>query len=197
MTTLTAAETELLPLFRVLADETRLKIVGLLASEPRTGAQLAATLAVKPAALAHHVDKLVEAGLISSRAEGQIRRYSLRLDGLRATAKRLLAMEAAPLPLPDDLDAYDRKVLKDFLTRDGALKEIPMQERKLLAVLRHIVEPFEPGHAYSEKQVNEMLRRFHEDTASLRRYLVDHGLMQREATGRQYWRSDYSGSLKS
>jgi hypothetical protein len=41
---------------------------------------------------------------------------------------------------------------------------------------------------YSEKQVNEMLNRFHEDTATLRRELVGYGLMGREGGGGEYWR---------
>jgi hypothetical protein len=88
-----------------------------------------------------------------------------------------------------DLDGYDRKVLADYSRRDGSLKTIPAQRKKLEALLRHVVKVFAPGRRYSEKQVNNMLSRFHEDTATLRRELVGCGLMQREADGRQYWRS--------
>jgi hypothetical protein len=189
MTTMPVTESDLLSLFKVLADETRLKMIGLLAVEPRTSAQLAATLDVKPAALAHHLEKLAEAGLVNTPPKGQPWRYALRLDRLRATAKQLLATEAAPVPMDEDLEAYDRKVLKDFLASDGSLKEIPMQSRKLLAVLQHLVKQFEPEREYTEKQVNETLKRFHVDTASLRRYLIDFGLMRRTVTGSKYWRS--------
>jgi hypothetical protein len=86
------------------------------------------------------------------------------------------------------MDAYDRKVLADYSRRDGSLKTIPVQRKKLEAVLRHVVQAFEPDKRYSEKQVNHVLARFHEDTASLRRELVGYGLMQREADGSSYWR---------
>jgi hypothetical protein len=79
-----------------------------------------------------------------------------------------------------DLNAFDRKVLTDFSLADGHLKTIPAQRKKLLAVLRHVVQSFEPGVHYSEKQVNEIPGRFHEDTVTLRRELVGAQL--------EYWR---------
>ena len=78
------------------------------------------------------------------------------------------------------MDGYDRKVIADFTRPDGSLKEIPAQRKKLEAVLRYVVRDFEPGKRYTEKQVNEILSRFHADTASLRRELVASKLMERE-----------------
>jgi len=87
-----------------------------------------------------------------------------------------------------DLDAFDRKVVNDYLLPDGSLKTIPAQQKKLEAVLRYVAESFEPGKRYNEKQVNEILSRFHADTASLRRELVGYKLMDREGGGGDYWR---------
>jgi hypothetical protein len=87
-----------------------------------------------------------------------------------------------------DADAYDNKVIKDYSKRDGSLKTLPSQRKKLEAVLRHVVKAFEVGKRYSEKQVNEILARYHADTATLRRELVGFGLMQREGGGGEYWR---------
>ena len=41
---------------------------------------------------------------------------------------------------------------------------------------------------YNEKKVNEILGRYHEDTATLRRELVGSKLMKREGGGGEYWR---------
>ena len=87
-----------------------------------------------------------------------------------------------------DVDGYDRKVIADFTHPDGSLKEIPAQRKKLEAILRYVVQNFEPGNRYTEKQVNKILSRFHEDTASLRRELVGAKLMEREGGGGEYWR---------
>jgi hypothetical protein len=91
-----------------------------------------------------------------------------------------------------DVDGYDRKVIADFTRPDGSLKGIPAQRRKLEAILRYVVRDFEPGKRYSEKQVNQILFRFHEDTASLRRELVGVKLMEREGGGGAYWRIETS-----
>jgi hypothetical protein len=87
-----------------------------------------------------------------------------------------------------DVDAYDRKVLNSFLDENGRLITFPAQQKKEEAVLRHIVKVFEPGKRYSEKEVNEMLSEFNEDTARLRRNLVEFGFMNREGGGGAYWR---------
>ena len=82
-----------------------------------------------------------------------------------------------------DADAYDKKVIKDYSRRDGSLKTLPSQRKKLEAILRYVVQAFEVGKRYREKQVNEILARYHDDTATLRRELVGFGLMQREGGG--------------
>jgi hypothetical protein len=81
-----------------------------------------------------------------------------------------------------------RKVLKNYLNADGSLKQIPPMGNKLLIILNFIVDAFAFDTDYAEKEVNTILRRFHLDTAALRRYLVDHGLMARESNGTRYWR---------
>jgi hypothetical protein len=53
-------------------------------------------------------------------------------------------------------------------------------------ILRYLLKVFEPGQRYPEKQVNELLRRFHPDTAALRRYLVDEKMLERKDG--VYWR---------
>jgi hypothetical protein len=199
---------ELLMFFSSLADETRLKIVGILAQRPCSGEELAAIVGLKPATITHHLHKLMGAGLVTAEPQGHAKIYHLRMDTIQDMAKRLLAdkplasaagaiaagQDTQPQPNSTltqaaenlDLDAFDRKVLKDFLRRDGSLKEIPAQFKKQLAVLRHIVKEFAPDRQYAEKQVNEIIARFHPDTASLRRAMIDHKLMQR-AEGK-YWR---------
>ena len=180
---------ELVQFFKALADENRLKIVGLLARESHSGEQLAAILDVKPATISHHLARLAEAGLVSAQTDGHFKLYALRLDAIHALAERLLAEDTLPHAAADlDVEAYDRKVVKDFMRRDGSLKEIPAAQKKLLAVLRHIVRAFQPGRVYSEKHVNLKLARFHADTASLRRYLISYKLMERDADGARYWR---------
>ena len=181
---------ELVAFFKALADASRLKIVGLLAGRAHSVEELAAALDLKPSTVSHHLAKLAEAGLVSVRAESYYSLYRLNREALEARSRSLFStaeLQAAVLDV--DLDAYDRKVVSDFSRRDGSLKTIPAQRRKLEAVLRHVVKAFRAGRHYSEKQVNAILGRYHSDTATLRRELVGYGLMKREGGGGEYWRS--------
>jgi hypothetical protein len=180
---------EALAFLKALADSSRLKIIGLLAQQPYSVEELAALLDLKASTVSHHLARLVNVGLVSARAEGYYSVYQLDMSALEEMSRSLFSPEQIVTSASDvDLDGYDRKVLADFCRRDGRLKTIPVQRKKLEAVLRHVVKAFEVDKRYSEKKVNEILRGFHEDTASLRRELVGAGLMQRESDGSAYWR---------
>ena len=73
---------------------------------------------------------------------------------------------------------YD-EILGRF-TKNGRLTSLPKQWEKRSIVLDHVAQVFEPGREYGEKEVNELLKRFHDDFAMLRRYLVDEGFMDRD-----------------
>ncbi len=95
------------------------------------------------------------------------------------------------IPAPG-LDAKVRKVLAAYLNADGSLKQIPAPGAKLVVILEYLLAAFEPGAQYTEKDVNAILRRFHSDPATLRRALVDAGLLKRESDGSRYWRPSNS-----
>ncbi len=180
----------LLEFFKALSDANRLKIVGLLARHPHNVEQLAEDLGLSVSTVSHHLSYLTHAGLVEARPQGHYYIYSLRVDVLQDMARQLLAEENLPR-LSDEVegDAFERKVLSSFLDREGGIKSFPAQEKKFLVLLRYVLKAFQPGVRYSEKQVNEILERFNEDTASLRRALVEYGMMSRQGGGGEYWRS--------
>lgn len=172
-----------------------MKIVGLLAQQEYTVEQLAAILGLGPSTVSHHLTRLARAGLVSARAESYYNYYRLEKGALEETAARLLSEEAllaaavnatAQRGKAVKADDYAQRVLHNYLLPDGRLKTIPAQRKKLEVILRHIVQGFEPGMRYSEKTVNQMLSRFHADTASLRREMVGLRLLEREKG--EYWR---------
>ena len=78
-------------------------------------------------------------------------------------------------------------VMRAFVAEDGSLRSIPTKLRKRLVVLDYLASHFDIGETWPESEVNDRLRVFHPDVASLRRYLVEEGFMERR-DGR-YWRA--------
>ena len=178
---------ELVAFFKALADANRLKIVGLLAQEPYSVEQLAAILNLRPSTISHHLSKLAAVGLVSAKADSYYNVYQLEEETLQKTRLLFSQQDLAAVVEGVDLDAYDRKVIEDYSLPSGRLKTIPSQRKKLEAILHYVVKDFKPDVQYSEKQVNEILSRFHEDTASLRRELVGNELLKRTSDEGVYW----------
>jgi len=182
---------ELVTFFKALSDPNRLKIVGLLAQKAYSVEELAALLNLKASTVSHHLAKLSQVGLVSAKADSYYNVYELDEKALEEKSRSIFSQENLAASIADvDADAYDNKVVKDYLRKDGSLKTVPAQRKKLDAVLRYVVKSFEVGKRYSEKKVNEILANFHEDTASLRRELIGTKLMKREGGGGDYWREE-------
>jgi hypothetical protein len=64
--------------------------------------------------------------------------------------------------------------------RNGRLETIPAGRERRQAVLAHLAGRFASGREYREEEVNQILQDVHSDHATLRRYLVDAGLLRRE-----------------
>jgi hypothetical protein len=169
-------------LFKALGHPARMLIVNLIRMKPRHGEELAAILKLKPATISHHLGKLSQAGLLTSKKDQYYQTYSI----VPALLKRSLS-DLVSLPQPDlrtevREDAYRRKVLKTFF-RHGRLTGIPAQLKKRQIILEKLVEEFEPGRDYPEIEVNRILVEFHEDVASLRREFISFKLMKRTTRG--------------
>ncbi|GII77101.1 hypothetical protein Sru01_20830 [Sphaerisporangium rufum] len=170
-----------------MSDEQVRRVLGLLYQEDTLRVLSALVLSGDPAASGlggdaarRALDRLERGGLVEAEEKGwRVRRERFR-ELLHATAEPSAAAESA-----------EDRVLRNFLV-DGRLRAIPSRREKRLVLLDYIARVFEPGVRYPEKDVNVALRAFHDDHAALRRYLVDEGLLSREAG--VYWRS--GGSIE-
>mgnify|MGYP001567477866 FL=1 len=166
--------------FRALVDNNRLRLVGWLIEGDLTLPEIARRLELKPNTAQRHIDYLTQLGLVEEVAGAKPPAYHFNREALTTLARTLLArapnMTAAEL----DVSAFNRKVITDFTNPDGSLKDLPAQEKKLLVILYYLLDKFLPDIDYTEREVAEILRRFHPDTATLRRALVDYGLMERK-----------------
>ncbi|MGI8857559.1 MAG: metalloregulator ArsR/SmtB family transcription factor [Thermomicrobiales bacterium] len=183
-----------LQFFKALGDESRLKMAGLLAQREYSVEELAASLALKPPTISHHLGILRRIGLVTVRPEGTTHWYRLDLDALQK-----MHHDARPekITVADDAanaTEWDRKILRDYF--DGErLKQIPVNRKKRAVILNWLAEQFETDARYPEKAVTEIIKRHHEDSATLRRELVGGGWMQRE--NGIYWRtSDTTANMR-
>lgn len=86
-----------------------------------------------------------------------------------------------PDPVPD---AFARR----FLIRgEDTIDRYPRRQEDRRMLLRWIAErTFQPGDDLTESEVNLRLLRYSDDVAVLRRYLVDHELLERAPDGTSY-----------
>lgn len=185
---------------KALADPTRIRMLVLLADSELNGQVLAEKLFVTPATITHHATKLRDASLINERRDKNTIYFSLNLYFLKGNSSAALDLilknrndEGGGLPVQDDkIDRLKSSVLKNFFTSEGELKHIPAQLKKKLIVLEYLVARLEQGRKYTEKEINEFIKSFHGDFATIRREFIMHQYMYRtdqiyELNPREMW----------
>jgi hypothetical protein len=175
---------EILAFVKAMASAERLRIVGLLSQGSKRAMQITDALGMHPSDVNRHLEQLTTSNIVSE-VDGV---YQLNEKAIESLARSQFEGKRPSYAPKDDQEEDARKVLKNFLNADGTLKQLPPMGNKLLIILNFIVDAFDFDANYTEKEVNTILRRFHVDTAALRRYLVDYGLMARESDGTRYWR---------
>ncbi|HSV64530.1 MAG TPA: DUF2087 domain-containing protein [Mycobacteriales bacterium] len=163
----------------LLAEDDRLRVVAALALGARKPGEVLVATGLTSRELAVALGRLVAGGLVAT-VDGELE--------LRAELFTRAARAAVPEEPVEDHGMADPRaaaVLRTFV-RAGQVPRLPTSAAKRRVVLEHIVTVFEPGVHYAEREVNAMLRAWHDDHATLRRYLVDEGLLARERG--EYWR---------
>ena len=165
---------------KAMADESRLKIVGLLSTAEHSVQQLASMLALKEPTVSHHLAVLKQLDLVRMRADGNFRWYRLNDEVLGKISRAVFSRDSiARLAVSAEARGSDRKVLDNFV--DGArLLEIPVSYKKRLVILRWLIAFFEPDNSYTESQVNAILKLHHHDCATLRREMIGSGMLARD-----------------
>lgn len=119
--------------------------------------------------------------------EKQSRVFLVLMELLKQQKERSPRNQQQTEVLPLDQDEI---ILKRYFPQgtNGPLKSLHMKEKSRLLVLREVARRFDAERFYSEKEVNAILQKVHDDFSTLRRYLVDYGFLGRKADGSQYWR---------
>ncbi len=120
----------------------------------------------------------------------QVRRTLTRLADLGLVIERdgrwVACAATFAAALRSTSHAVDADELPPQVWRDGRVAWIPRQTALRQRLLGRLLEDFEPGRTYTEVEVNDLLRSRHDDTATLRRNLVDSGLLGRDPHGTVY-----------
>ncbi len=179
---------ELLVFFKALADQNRLRIVGFLSDKSRTVEELAEMLGVSVSTTSHHLSRLAKAGLVSAAPEGHYYRYSIQTDFLQEMSQRILRKDVLPaIHQQQQPLSFEERVLKTFIDSEGRILAFPKQEKKFAVLLSHVFKSFAENRVYTGQEVEANLQRYHDDTATLRRALIEYRWMERSKDGTQYW----------
>jgi hypothetical protein len=158
------------PVFAALANATARRVY---AEAVVSGGASATWNALSPSRRRHVLALLESSGLVASEGDG-----SLRADG-RVFAEVLAAAPAARRPVGPER----------FLRPDGRIAAYPAaagERRELLALIA--ARAFTDDEILDEREVNARLAAYADDVAVLRRYLVDHELLERTPSGSEYAR---------
>ncbi|MBQ7921235.1 MAG: metalloregulator ArsR/SmtB family transcription factor [Clostridia bacterium] len=172
---------EKLALLKLLADETRLKILNLLLKEDSYVEKIACELSLTPATICYHLKKLESAGVVNCSRSQFYMIYSLNREMFD---KPLYEWIKKDEPVLDTEEKYKKEVLSHFF-KYGRLTQIPTQRKKREIVLAEIGKSFEKGRKYTENEVSEIIHRFHEDHCTIRREMIACGILIREK--QTYW----------
>ena len=183
----------MLDFVKAMSDADRLRIIGILTRGPANAQKVADELNMPFRDTVNHLAflRFIEVVRTDTGDDSQAATYELNPEGMEALAKaRFSGAKESYTPAPH-LDEKSRKVLVAFLNADGTIRQIPnsrTQAERFKIVLDYLIEAFTPDVFYTEKEVNSIIHRFHEDVSGLRRDLVDAGMLSRERDGSKYWR---------
>jgi len=175
---------KMLAFVKAMASAERLRVIGVLARGRATQSEIAEQLHVPVRDVFNHLAFLLQVGVI--REKDGI--YELDEKAIESLARGQFEGKRPMYEAKEEKQEDVRKVLQSYLNADGSIKQIPQEGKKLLIILNYVLDAFAFDATYTEKEVNTILRRFHVDTASLRRAFVDHGFLARESDGTKYWR---------
>ncbi|MBM7662632.1 putative transcriptional regulator [Bacillus mesophilus] len=171
---------------KVLADPTRIKMILLLSNKPLNGQELAEMLNISTPTVTHHVNKLREVGLLHQRRDKNTIYFTLDEKTLERSNESIIKLirqaksEEGKDMLSEEQTQMRDHVIQNFFTSDGRLKQIPSQLKKKVIILEYLIGKLEKEKQYQEREINQFIKQFHDDFATIRREFIMHQFMYRE-----------------
>jgi biotin operon repressor len=169
--------------YKTMGDPTRIRIVAILAKGPLHGQAIAGKLGLSAPTITHHLKKLREIHVVYDRRVKNTIYFYLNESLINQQAKvftELLEKKGKELDEMVESNIERQKIIENFLMKNGKLKNIPAQRKKKLIVFEHMVRGLKIGEKYEEKQLNEYIKQFHDDYATIRREFIINHYMFRE-----------------
>ncbi|WP_310358220.1 DUF2087 domain-containing protein [Neobacillus drentensis] len=169
--------------YKTMGDPTRIRIVAILAKGPLHGQAIAGKLGLSAPTITHHLKKLRDIHVVYDRRVKNTIYFYLNESLINQQAKvftELLEKRGEELDGMVEESIERQKIIENFFTKNGKLKNIPAQRKKKLIVFEHMVQGLKIGEKYEEKYLNEYIKQFHEDYATIRREFIINHYMFRE-----------------
>ncbi|PFP29958.1 ArsR family transcriptional regulator [Bacillus sp. AFS073361] len=169
--------------YKTMGDPTRIRIVAILAKGPLHGQAIAGKLGLSAPTITHHLKKLREVHVVYDRRVKNTIYFYLNESLINQQAKvftELLEKKGEELDEMVESSLERQKIIENFFTKTGKLKNIPAQRKKKLIVFEHMIQGLKMGEKYEEKQLNEFIKQFHDDYATIRREFIINHYMFRE-----------------
>ncbi|MFH1196322.1 MAG: metalloregulator ArsR/SmtB family transcription factor [bacterium] len=172
-------------IIKSLADSSRLQVVNSLMEKPQYVEELAHRLNLAVSTVSFHLKKLESAGLVTKQKEQYYIIYKINDDVFNLSLKEIISFENMERHFQEKrIEKYRQKVITTFKKKDRIAK-LPVQKKKKMILLNEFIKMFEPGVLYSEQEVNNKIIHLYDDYCTIRRLLIDEGIMERDSSN--YW----------
>ena len=166
--------------FKCLSDKSRLNILNLLIKKPMYVELISKSLTLAPSTVSFHLKKLEKAGLVRSEKDQYYTMYFVNESVFNQKLIELILVENKDsINQEKRQDEYHQKVIDAFFN-NNIVKQMPVQRKKRIIVLKEIAKAFTTSRKYSEVEVNEIILRYHDDYCFVRREFIMEKLFTRE-----------------
>jgi hypothetical protein len=180
---------ESIEIMKSLSDTSRLRVLNSLIGKPQYVEELAQRMDLAESTVSFHLRKLENAKLVYKVKEQYYIIYHVCNEIFNMSLRELINFENPDKYLQDErIHKYRLKVLKTFFKK-GKLVKLPVQWKKKMIILDEFVKKFKPGKKYREEEINQIIMQSYFDYCTIRRLLIDEGIMKRE--NQTYWLNKY------
>jgi predicted transcriptional regulator len=172
-------------IIKSLADTSRLRVLKALMEKPRYVEELAHRLDLAASTVSFHLKKLESAGLVNQSKEQYYIMYKVNDELMELSLRNLIdCNDIEKFEQDERIELYKQKVLRTFFKKNKLL-QLPVQRKKRLIILDEFAKKFKVGKNYLENNVNEIITELYDDYCTIRRLLIEEGMMKRDK--QFYW----------